>query len=415
MPEFLSLLPPVEALQRLLSALPNVSDIPLVGNEKIRSYDALGRVTASPVVSPEHLPPFHRSTVDGFAVRAIDTFGSSESLPAYLHVIGEIPMGAVPNFQITPYTCALIHTGGMLPDGADSVVMIEYTQYSATQEIEIFRPVAVGENILLTGEDVKAGDIIIPSKTKLRSPEIGGLLGLGILDVLVARSPRVGILSTGDEVVAPEQKIGPGQIRDVNTYSLGALIKNAGGIPVSYGIVADNAKIMETTLSRALENNDLVMITAGSSASTRDLTSQVIQQAGAPGVVVHGVNVKPGKPTILAVCDGKPVIGLPGNPVSALVISYLFVVPIIDFLQGLVPKEFTPTVKARLNVNLSSVSGREDWIPVRLLSGPFGYQAEPIFGKSNLIFTLVRTDGLIKIPADATGLAYDAEVDVILL
>jgi molybdopterin molybdotransferase len=413
MSEFLELLPPIDALNRLLDALNFQPQA-----EEIGTQDALGRVLLRPAVARYPLPSFPRTTVDGYAVRAADTHGASESLPAYLILSGEVPMGATPEFSISRGQCALIHTGGMLPDGTDAVVMVEHTQSARQKEIEILRAVAVGENVIKIGEDVATGQEVIPAGTPLRPSEIGGLMALGITRLSVSRKPKIGIISSGDEVIPPDSELHPGQVRDVNAYTLSALVQTAGGLPLRYGIIPDRAEAMYAAASRALQECDLVIITAGSSASTRDLTSQVVNQLGSPGVLVHGVNVRPGKPTILAVCDGKPVIGLPGNPVSALVIASLFVVPVVEALQGLTRFKPKASVKAQLNLNLSSQAGREDWVPVHLLPGdqtvPVSFQADPIFGKSNLIFTLVRADGLIRIPPDATGLSNGEIVDVYL-
>jgi molybdopterin molybdotransferase len=409
MPEFLELLPPPEALKRLLEHLPG-----RVAPEEIETSLALGRVTAAPITAPQPLPSFPRATVDGFAVRAADTFGASDSLPAYLQVVGEIPMGVQPEIVLAPAQSALVHTGGMLPDGADAVVMVEHTQSVRPGEVEVMRAVAVGENVLKVGEDVAAGEQVIPAGVRLRPAEIGGLMAMGIVRVSVARQPRIGILSSGDEVVPPESAPLPGQVRDVNAFTLSALVVSAGGMPVRYGIVPDREEAMRQVAGRALAECEAVVVTAGSSASARDLTAQVINTLGSPGVLVHGVNVRPGKPTILAVCDGKAVIGLPGNPVSALVIAWLFITPVIETLLGLRQRRQLPGVPARLAVNLASQAGREDWIPVRLLPTAEGYLADPIFSKSNLIFSLVRADGLVRIPADATGLAAGEFVSVVL-
>lgn len=411
MPEFLTLLQPSEALDRLIENL-------TIGlnQEVIDTYSAVGRITAAPVLAPHPLPTFPRSTVDGYAVRAQDTYGAGESLPAYLKVCGESPMGAAPDFAIRQGECALIHTGGMLPEGSDAVVMVEYTQSAQAGEIEILRAAAVGENVLKVGEDVASGEEVIPAGTSLRAAEIGGLMALGITQVVVAARPRVGILSSGDEVVPPEAEIRPGQVRDVNAYSLSALVEQAGGIPVRYGIIPDREAELFRAAEQALSECEMVVITAGSSASARDLTAGVINRLGKPGVLAHGVNVRPGKPTILAVCDGKPVIGLPGNPVSALVIASLFVKPVVRRLAGVKRSIPLPTIRARLTLNLSSQAGREDWVAVRLSAdGSGGYLAEPVFGKSNLIFTLARADGLLRIHPDANGLGAGEMVEVVLL
>ncbi|MBN1371557.1 MAG: molybdopterin molybdenumtransferase MoeA [Anaerolineaceae bacterium] len=406
MPEFLELLPPAQALRRLLDHLP--APDPVV--ETLPVTQALGRVTARSVLSPERLPAFARSTVDGYAVKARDTFGASDSLPGYLILVGEVPMGAQPGFDVRLGQAALIHTGGMLPEGADAVVMLEYTQAARPGEVEVLRAAAPGENLLHPGEDVQVGQEVLSAGWRLRPAEIGGMLALGIGTVQVARRPRVAILSSGDEVVPPEVTPMPGQVRDINSYSLAALVERSGGEAVLYGIVPDRAEVLEERMRAALAECDVVVITAGSSASTRDLTAAVIGRMGAPGVLVHGVNVKPGKPTILGVCAGKPVIGLPGNPVSALVIAGLFVAPVVERLLGLPEGRPKACVPARLAVNLPSQAGREDFIPVRLVAGEDGYRAEPIFYKSNLIFTLAQADGLVHIPADANGLEVGTEV-----
>ncbi|MEA3351344.1 MAG: gephyrin-like molybdotransferase Glp [Chloroflexota bacterium] len=407
MPEFLNLLPPKDALEKMLDNLP-VKPAP----EKIASKHALGRVTAYPVLAPHPLPEFPRTTVDGYAVRSADTHGASESLPVYLKQVGEIPMGAAPQLSLDSGQCALIHTGGMLPEGADAAVMLEYTQQARPGEIEIMHAVAVNENVIEVGEDVRQNAEVIPAGVQLRPAEIGGLMALGITSLDVARKPRVGILSSGDEVIPPQQRPAPGQVRDVNSYTLRAAVEEAGGEAVLYGIVSDTRTAMLAATSRAQQECDIVVVTAGSSASARDLTSEILDQLGQPGVLVHGVNTRPGKPTILAVCDGTAMIGLPGNPVSALVNIRLFVVPVIRALLGETTTRPQATIPARLTVNLASRAGREDWVPVVLTPTPKGYQAEPIFGKSNLIFTLSRADGLLRIPPDATGLSAGVTVDI---
>lgn len=410
MPEFLELLPPAQALARLLDNL----DARLI-SEEVDAQVALGRVTAKPVYAPHPLPAFPRTTVDGYAVRAADTHGASDSLPAYLNMVGEVLMGAEAGIRLEARQCALIHTGGMLPEGADAVVMIEYTQSVRSGEVEILRPVAYDENVLKIGEDVKEGQQVIEAGVRIRPAEIGGLMALGITRIPVARKPAVGIISSGDELVAPDTMPGPAQVRDVNAYTLGALVSEAGGVGVNYGIQPDRAEALRSAAAQALLECDIIVITAGSSASTRDLTADVISMLGSPGVLVHGVSVRPGKPTILAVCAGKAVIGLPGNPVSALVIASLFVKPVIERLLGLPAGRPRPSLAARLTLNLSSQAGREDWIPVRLLDTQEGYQADPVFGKSNLIFTLARADGLVRIPAAANGLAAGELVEVVFM
>jgi molybdopterin molybdotransferase len=428
MPEFLTLLPPDDARLILLSHLSQ----PISDYELVHVPASLGRVLAEDILAPHPLPDFQRSTVDGYAVRARDTHGASESLPAYLNLVGEVPMGDAPAFEIRTGQCALIHTGGMLPNGTDAVVMLEYTQQTgqneerriSSDEIEIFRAAANGENVIQVGEDVAQRQRIQSKGNLMRPAEIGGLMALGITRVKVVRKVQVGLISTGDEVIDPDQSPRPGQVRDVNSYTLAALIEKNGGVAKQYGIIHDEFDALKKAADQALTECDLLVITAGSSASTRDMTAEVIRSLGAPGVLVHGINTRPGKPTIFGVCNGKAVIGLPGNPVSALVNGYLFVVPVLEKLLGMLPRP-KATVSARLTVNLPSQAGREDWWPTKLAADPRGhrnfaaqkieFQAEPIFGKSNLIFTLALADGLIRIHPDATGLSAGEIVEVYLL
>jgi molybdopterin molybdotransferase len=296
--------------------------------------------------------------------------------------------------------------------------MLEYTQSAHENEIEVSRAVADGENVIRIGEDVAQGQLVLPNGTLVRPAEIGGLMALGITSIRVAKLVKVGLISTGDEVIDPSESPRPGQVRDINSYTLGALVEKYGGEAVRYGIVSDVFEVLKEAAAKALYECDAVIITAGSSASTRDMTADVIRELGEPGVLVHGINTRPGKPTILGVCNGKTVIGLPGNPVSALVNGYLFVVPVIEKLLGAIQKP-KATVQAKLTVNLPSQAGREDWIPVKLIesrkSGIVKYEAEPIFGKSNLIFTLASADGLLRISPDATGISAGESVVVLLI
>ncbi|MCJ7715990.1 MAG: molybdopterin-binding protein [Anaerolineales bacterium] len=411
MPEFLSLVPPDKALDLLFSSIN-----PVIKSEIIDTEKARGRVTFEDIISPQDLPDFQRSTVDGYAVLAQGTYGANESLPAYLTLKDEVPMGDAPGFSVSGQECALIHTGGMLPVGADACVMIEDTQILESGEIEIFKSVAKGENIIKVGEDVSVGDIVIHAGTRLRPAEIGGLMALGITSIKTAKPPVIGIISSGDEIIPPFQKTNPGEVRDINSYTLGTLIEDTGGEVHHYGIIADSRDEMLQAIKKARQECDHLIVTAGSSASTRDLTAEIMDSLGEPGVLVHGINIKPGKPTIFAVSSEKVMIGLPGNPVSALVIAILLVTPIIEAYLGIKTPRPKPIITAELTVNISSQTGREDWIPVQLIKTQDGsYKAEPVFGRSNLIFILARSDGLINIPASATGLEAGTLVSVRLL
>ncbi len=430
---------------------------PIVRNEHIAVIDALGRVLAADLVAPHDLPNFPRSTVDGYAVAAQDTHGASDSLPAYLEVVGEVPMGRPAHVDLDEGQCAIVHTGGMIPSDADAVMMVEHTQKVRGSEgqrigasndqltnlpvsqstplspytIEVYRPVAVGQNVIQVGEDVRQGEAVLPAGHVLRPQDIGGLLALGITEVDVAVRPRVAILSQGDEVVPPDQEPGPGQVRDINSHTLAALARQAGAEALTFPIVPDRLEALQAAAASALAQADMLVMSAGSSVSVRDMTAQVIDGLGKPGILVHGVSVKPGKPTILAVCDGKPVFGLPGNPVSAMVIFELFVTPAIRSLLGAEEARKT-RVPARLARNIASATGREDIVQVRLearlpSSGPntvgrvpsgwfpigaapyrdpdIELWAVPVLGKSNLIYTLIRAEGAVRVPLDSNGIA----------
>jgi molybdopterin molybdotransferase len=395
---------PPDALRTMLERLPRMTRV-----EQVATTDALDRVLAEDVTSPGDLPTFPRSTMDGFAVRAADTFGATEGLPAYLDLVGEVLMGQAPAVSLRTGQAAHIATGGMLPSGADAVVMVEQTQEVGERTVEVLRPVAPGENLVQIGEDVRTGDPILPRGHRLRPQDLGGLLALGITRVCVARRLRVGIVSGGDELVEPDAEPGPGQIRDINSYTLAAQVRRAGHEPCLAGIFVDEYSALERAARQALTSSDVLVLSAGSSVSTRDMTAQVIGALGQPGVLVHGVSLKPGKPTILAICGDKPVFGLPGNPVSCMVTFDLFVAPTLAHLSGAqaAPRR---TVSARLARNIASATGREDYIQVRLENG----QAVPVFGKSNLIYTLVRADGMLKVPLDVGGLTAGSEVEVVL-
>ena len=406
MAELFQVVTPAEALQRLFSHLGD----PLPP-EDVPVRESLGRVLAADVSSPIELPTFPRSNMDGYAVRAQDTFGASDGLPAYLKVSGEVPMGRAPAIRVRPGEAVRVATGAMMPDGADAVVIVEQTQEVDPTTIEVYRPVASGGNVVQIGEDVKRGERLLPRGHRMRPQDIGGLLGVGLLTVPVTRRPRVVILATGDEVVLPETEPGPGEIRDINSSIVANLVLQAGGVPVPLGIVKDDRAALQEAAARGLTDGDVLIISAGSSVSTRDLTAGIIGTLGAPGVLVHGVALKPGKPTILAVCNGTPVFGLPGNPVSTFVTFDLFVRPTLYRLVG---TEAPPpvTVQARLAKNVASAFGREDYVPVRLRDEGGEAMAEPVYGKSNLIYTLVRADGLITIPLNVGGLSAGQMVEV---
>lgn len=407
MPEFFNVLAPDAAFNTLKPMLAFG-----VGTEVVSASGALGRVTAEDIHSPEDLPAFARSTMDGYSVCSRDTFGASEGLPAYLDVVGEVPMGAESDVRLGVGQAATAYTGGMLAQGADAVVMVERTQKLDETAIEVLRAVAPGENVVQVGEDVKKGEVILPKGVVIRPQDIGGLLALGIMSVRVNRKPRIGIVSTGDELVRPNDEVSAGQIRDINTYTISALVEQAGGKPISIALVTDDFEEQRSAALRGLKECDALVFSAGSSVSSRDLTADVFNSLGGPGVTVHGISIKPGKPTVIGMAEDKPVFGLPGNPVSAIVVFDLVVRPGIHHLSGCKRIPPPPTLRATLARDVPSVAGREDYVPVRLERTEVDAHAAPVFGKSNLIYTLVRSDGMVKVPIDNTGLYAGETVDV---
>ncbi len=399
MPELFNVLPPAQAYERFLQHFR-----PAVRMEDVPTAEALGRVLVQAITAPSDLPAFVRATMDGFSVRAADTFGASEALPAYLRVVGEVPMGATDPLRLGIGQAAVAYTGGMLAEGADAVVMLEHTQYVDAGSIEVLRAVAPGENVVQIGEDVQRGAELVPAGQPLRAQDVGGLLALGVISVPVARRPVVGIVSSGDEVIPPEQDPRLGQIRDINSYTCAALVAQAGGMPRLLGILPDESERLEACARQGLEECDLLVMSAGSSVSSRDLTAGVIGKLGEPGILVHGISIHPGKPTIVALAGGKPVFGLPGNPVSAIVLFELLVTPTIKRLLGHAEPDAFTSVRARVTRKIASAPGREDYVQARLESRNGELWAEPLFGKSNLIFTMVKASGMIHIPLDRSGL-----------
>ena len=414
MPEFFNVLPPDDALQVLLGRLGPAQHM---GVETIATLDALRRVTAETVYAQDQLPPFPRSAMDGYSLRAADTFGASDGLPAYFNVVGEVPMGAPPAVSVDVGEAATAHTGGMLAEGADAVVMVEYTHRVDDTTIEVSRPVAPGENVVHPGEDLEPGDMILPAGHLLRPQDLGGLMAMGFTEVQVCRRPRVGILAMGDELVSPDHPPGEGQIRDVNTYTIAALVQDAGGTAVPLGIAKDDYPAILAEARRGLELSDVLVFSAGSSVSIRDFTVDVISALGESGVLLHGLALRPGKPTIVGLVahsgpSPKPVFGLPGNPVSAMIVFDLLVRPTIHHLLGCPGPPPHSTATAELSQDVPSVPGREDHVPVRLDGSGELRTAIPVFGKSNLIFTLIRADGLVRVPLDRSGLYAGEEVEV---
>jgi molybdopterin molybdotransferase len=413
MSELFTVIPPGQAFATLAHGCSHVER-----TEIVPLAEALGRVNAADVFAAETLPAFARSTMDGYAVRSADTHGASEQSPAYLELTGDVPTGIVPAVTVVPRTAVRIHTGAMLPQGADAVVMVEDTNQHGV-EIEVLAAAAHGENVLTIGEDVARGALAIPAGRRLRPADLGGLAALGITAVHVRARPRIAILSTGDEVVPAGAAPGPAQVRDVNATTVAATVERAGGIAVPCGIAPDDEPALLGAARAALEDADALVLSAGSSVSVRDLTGRVVDALGRPGVLAHGIAIKPGKPTVIALCDGKPVVGLPGNPASALVVAWRIVRPLVRLLGGEAVDDDAlgdeRELDALLDLSVPSRPGREDYVPCTLRRDAAGaLHAMPVFGASNLIFTLVRADALIAVPLDRSGLAAGERVRVIV-
>ncbi len=383
-------------------------------SESVPLDSSTGRILAEDVVSPDDLPGFNRATMDGFAVRAASTYGASEGSPAYLEVVGAVVMGQAPVFTIGAGQAARIATGGMLPQGADSVVMLEHTDNLDANTIEVHRSVAPGQNMVARDEDMAQGQLLLSSGSVIRPQEVGLLAAIGRRAVTAYRLPNVGIISTGDEVVPCEENPAPGQIRDINSHALAALVREAGARPVAYGIVRDRYEDLHAVFEKALKENDMVLVSGGSSVGTRDLTLDALEALERSRILFHGVSIRPGKPTILAHCGTKAFWGLPGHVASAMVVFMVLVRPVLDHVAGRSARA-PARIGARLSRNLASVQGRMDFVRVRLAEKEGDLWAEPILGQSGLIRTMVEADGLVAIDINSEGLEQGTRVDVMLM
>lgn len=367
--------------------------------QDVHLLDALGRTVASDIKNPNDLPGFDRSTVDGYAVRASDTFGASEEAPVRLRLTGKVGTGLWVEESLPEKSAMAVSTGAMLPGGADGAVMVEYTEEEADgQWVLIHRPVTPGENRLRRGEDVPAGHVVIKAGDRLNGPRIGLLSGMGVTRVEVLPRIRVGLISSGDEVVPPDEPCPGAKVRDINAYAMAALIKESGGEPHLYGVVPDDFEQLKNVVSQALKQCHVVCLSGGSSVGTRDLTEQVLSSFPKAKKLFHGLHVKPGKPTMAMVVDGVPVFGLPGQPASALVTFHLAVRPLLGYDNSAFHK-----LEAKIERRITSQSGREEYIPVRLEEREDGWWAIPVFGKSGLISPLSLSQGLACIAEEKLG------------
>ena len=386
-----------------------------VSSEEVLLEAAVGRILSEDVPAGENLPGFARATVDGYAVQAASTFGAGESSPALLAVVGAVAMGEAPQTAVAAGQAVRIATGGMLPPGADGVVMLEHVESLDESSIEVVRSVAPGQNLIAAGEDFESGARIAAAGRRLRPQDAGVLAAFGRTRVKAFRQPVVGIISTGDEIVPAEAPPGLAQIRDVNRYTLAGLAVQAGAVPVSFGIVRDEFQPLHAACHRALEACDMVLISGGSSVGARDYSVEAISAFAGAELLVHGIAISPGKPTILAKVLGKALWGLPGHVVSSMVVFSRIVRPFLLHIGGLAaPTAEEIRIPARLNRNVASAHGRTDFVRVRLLRGENEWRAEPVLGKSGLINTMVKSDGIIEIGKNVEGLDEGARVDVIL-
>lgn len=401
MSRFLQVVSVADAVQAAITIAPAGT------TETVPVEESAGRILAVPVRADIDIPGFDRSVVDGYAVRSSDTTGAGNSSPALLHNVGRIAMGAGdPARVLREGECAYIPTGGLLPQGADAAVMVEHSE-EAGDTVLVKKSVSHGENVLLSNEDFSAGETVFEPGRRIHPQDAGVLAAFGYANISVAGKPVVGIISTGNELVPATTRPLPGQVRDANAPMLAAWLSEYGCIPRFYGIVKDEREAFETAIARALPECDLLLLSGGSSKDDRDMTAGVIASQGK--VIVHGIALAPGKPTIIGRIGSTPVFGLPGHPASAFVVLIAIVRPLIDTMLGIREPRLR-TVRATLSQNIPSQRGREEYVRVRVEDGI----ATPLFGKSGLLNTLVKSDGLIRIPAGFEGLEQGCAVDVIL-
>jgi molybdopterin molybdotransferase len=402
------------APEQVTPASEQVSLVP----EQISLDQAEGRVLAQALTAHEDLPLTSRSSMDGYAVSAAELFGAGEQNPAYLEKQFDILVDENPAEALKPGHCAGIVTGAPCPEGADAVVMVEYTRDMGAGTIEIGKAVAPGENLMLKGEDAAAGQRVLKPGKRLRAQEVGLAAALGYENLSVHKLPRCAVLSTGDELVPVSETPRPGQVRDVNSHALAALMRRVGAEVTLYGIIKDDAASLTKAMEVAVAENDVVFVSGGSSVGVRDVTQEAIESLPDASILAHGIAVSPGKPTILGRVGSKAVWGLPGQVASAQVVMYVFGLPFLRMISGesdAFERARLETVGAELSRNIASKQGREDYIRVKLTRGEGGMpKAEPIMGKSGLLKTVVAADGLARVPADLEGIAAGGVVDVLL-
>ena len=381
--------------------------------EEISLLESYNRVLGENVVSDINVPEFNRSTVDGYAIKSKDSHGASSSIPSVFNIMGEVKMGEISTHNINPGEAIYVPTGGMIPDGADAMIMIEDTEKLDDTTLMAYKPVSHNENMILKGQDIEIGEVAL-SKGRVLTPEAMGVLAaLGKSQVKVYKKPRFYIISTGDEIIDLDEKLELGKVRDINSYALDGLIKNLGGDVVRRTIVKDNYHKLRAEVYKAINESDIVLISGGSSVGARDYTGKVINSFNGKGVFIHGISIKPGKPTIIGETEGKPIIGLPGHPVSSIIV---FKVIVEDFInKKLGKKNIIPQVKAIMNFNFPSSSGRETYQMVKLNEVNGKIYANPNFGESGMISLLANAEGYIIIKSQEEGVYKGEERQVYLL
>jgi len=381
---------------------------PVAETESASLAEAMGRTLAEDIAATEYVPDFDRSTVDGYAVRARDTFGCTDAIPAILPLQAEVLMGQGAQFRLNADCCVAVPTGGAVPEGADSVVMVEYTEDYGDGTIGVLKSAAPGQNMIFRGDDVYPGKVILNQGRVLSSQDIGALAAIGRVQVPVRKKLTVGVISTGDELVEPGTKPGPGQVRDVNSPMLEAMLTAFGVNVVNYGIVVDNEALLSEKVTKAVAECDAVLLSGGSSVGVKDAACRIIESMGS--LLLHGIAIKPGKPTILGKAGCKPLVGLPGHPVAAYFITKLFVLPLLARLMGRKQESYTTT--AYVTESISANHGRAQYHCCRLERKDGRLLAYPIRGKSGLITTLAGADGYFCIDRDCEGLPQGAQVQV---
>ena len=384
-----------------------------VGVEEVELLEAYNRVLAEDVKAPFNVPSFNRSIVDGYAVRAEDTFGADEEKPTRLKVVGKVNMGEAPSVAVKPGEAVEVATGAALPEGADAVVMVEYSSREA-DEVLIYRSVVSGENTMKIGDDIKEGEKILEKGEILGPRKIGVLAALGLTKVKVYKKPKVAVISTGPEIVKPGNSLPLGKVYDINSYTISAAVRECGATPINIGIVPDEKKEIEQAIKNALKIADAVITSGGVSVGPKDLIPKVLAEMGEPGVIVCGVAIKPGKPTTIAIIDEKPVFALPGQPTSALFVFHIFARPILRRMAGYSNREEIPSVKAFVGEKMFSARGRRTFIMVTLKREDSGrLVAYPVpKGLSGAITTLAKADGYVEVPESRQFLDLGEEVTV---